>query len=58
MALVDMPGTLGRFSLRPGQAHDMKGVEPLIRTVSFDALLAPFRDISFRNALSGKGQGV
>ena len=29
-----------RFLLLPGQAHDMKGVAPLIRGVRFDALLA------------------
>ena len=40
MALVDALGNLVRFLLLPGQAHDMKGVAPLIRSVSFDALLA------------------
>lgn len=40
MALVDALGNLVRFLLLPGQAHDMKGVAPLIRGVSFDALLA------------------
>ena len=40
MALVDALGNLVRFLLLPGQAHDMKGVAPLIRDVSFDALLA------------------
>ena len=33
-------GNLVRFLLLPGQAHDMKGVAPLIKGVSFDALLA------------------
>lgn len=40
VALVDALGNLVRFLLLPGQAHDMKGVAPLIRDVSFDALLA------------------
>lgn len=40
MALVDARGNLMRFLLLPGQAHDMKGVAPLIKGVSFDALLA------------------
>ena len=40
MALVDALGNLVRFLLLPGQAHDMKGVEPLIKGVSFTALLA------------------
>jgi|TARA_B100000315_G_scaffold247317_1_gene275851 transposase len=31
---------LVRFVLLPGQRHDMMGVEPLIRDVQFDALLA------------------
>ena len=33
-------GNLVRSPLLPGQAHDMKGVGPLIKGVSFDALLA------------------
>jgi len=37
---VDALGNLVRFLLLPGQAHDMKGVAPLIRNVSFGALLA------------------
>ena len=40
VALVDALGNLVRFVLLPGQAHDMKGVAPLIRGVSFEALLA------------------
>ncbi len=40
VALVDAPGNLVRFLLLPGQAHDMKGVAPLINDVSFDVLLA------------------
>ena len=40
MALVDALGNLVKFLLLPGQAHDMKGVAPLIEGVSFDALLA------------------
>ena len=40
MALVDALGTLFDFLLLPGQAHDMKGVAPLIEGVDFDALLA------------------
>jgi Transposase and inactivated derivatives len=37
---VDALGNLVRFLMLPGQAHDMKGVAPLIRNVSFGALLA------------------
>ena len=40
MALVDALGNLVRFLLLPGQAHDMKGAAPLIKGVSFEALLA------------------
>jgi len=39
VALVDALGNLVRFLLLPGQAHDMKGVAPLIKEVSFGALL-------------------
>lgn len=37
---MDALGNLVRFLLLPGQAHDMKGVAPLICNVSFGALLA------------------
>ena len=37
---MDALGNLARFVLLPGQRHDTIGVEPLIREVSFDALLA------------------
>jgi transposase len=40
VALVDALGNLVRFLLRPGQAHDMKRVAPLIKDISFEALLA------------------
>ena len=40
VALVDALGNLIDFVLLPGQAHDMKGVEPLIDGVDFGALLA------------------
>ena len=40
VALVDAPGNMIRFLLLPGQAHDIKGVAPLIRNVAFGALLA------------------
>ena len=40
VALVDALGNLVRFLLLPGQAHDMRGVAPLIRDVPFGALLA------------------
>lgn len=40
MALVDALGNLVRFLLLPGQTHDMKGVAPLIKGISFGALLA------------------
>ncbi|MDO5757845.1 MAG: hypothetical protein Q4P24_10075 [Rhodobacterales bacterium] len=37
---MDALGNLARFLLLPGHAHDMKGVAPLIKGVSFDALPA------------------
>ena len=37
---MDALGSLIRFVLLPGQRHDTVGVEPLIRDVPFDALLA------------------
>ena len=40
VALVDSLGNLLRFMLLSGQAHNMKRVAPLIRGVSFEALLA------------------
>ena len=40
MALVDALGNLVRFVLLPGQRHDSIGVEPLIKDIDFDALLA------------------
>ena len=40
MALVDALGNLFDLVLLPGQAHDLKGVAPLIEEVAFDALLA------------------
>jgi transposase len=39
VALVDALGNLARFVLLPGQAHDLKGVEPLIEGVCFGAFL-------------------
>ena len=40
VALVDVLGNLIRFLLLPGQAHEIKGIAPLIKGVSFDALRA------------------
>jgi transposase len=40
VALVDALGNLVRFVLLPGQRHDSVGVEPLIKDIEFDALLA------------------
>lgn len=37
---MDALGSLIRFVLLPGQRHDTVGVEPLVRDVPFDALLA------------------
>ena len=37
---MDALGNLVRFLLLPGQAHDMKGDAPLIKSVSFDGLRA------------------
>jgi len=38
--LVDALGNLARFVLLPGQRHDSVGVEPLIKDIDFEALLA------------------
>jgi transposase len=38
--MVDALGNLARFVLLPGQRHDSIGVEPLIKDVEFEALLA------------------
>jgi transposase len=40
VALVNAFGNLVRFLLLPGQAHDMKGVAPLMKGFPFEALLA------------------
>ena len=40
VALVNVLGSLVCFLLLPGQAHEMKGAAPLIKGVSFTALLA------------------
>ena len=40
MALADALGNLVRFVLLPGQRHDSVGVEPLIKEIDFEALLA------------------
>lgn len=37
---MDALGNMVRFLLLPGQAHDLKGVAPLICNVAFGALLA------------------
>ena len=37
MALVDALGNLFDLILLPGQAHDLKGVAPLLEEVAFDA---------------------
>ena len=39
VALVDALGNLVRFVLLPGQRHDMVGAPPLIKNVTFGALL-------------------
>ena len=40
LALTDALGNLVRFVLLPGQRFDTVGVEPLIKGLSFDALIA------------------
>ena len=40
VALVDALGNLARFILLPGQRHDSVGVEPLIKDIDFEDLLA------------------
>ena len=39
-ALCDALGNLLKFALMPGQRHDSKGVEEMIRNPKFEALLA------------------
>jgi len=40
LALTDALGNLVRFVLLPGHRYDTVGVEPLIESLSFDALIA------------------
>jgi transposase len=40
VALTDALGNLARVILLPGQRHDSLGVEPLIKDIDFEALLA------------------
>ena len=40
VAMVDALGNLVRFVLLPGQRNDMVGVQPLIKDMTFGALLA------------------
>lgn len=40
LALTDALGNLVRFTLLPGQRYDTVGVAPLIKGLSFDALIA------------------
>ena len=40
LALCDALGNLLKFALMPGQRHDSKGVEEMIRNQKFEALLA------------------
>ena len=48
VALVDALGNLVRFVLRPGQAHELGAVEPLLAGATPEALLA---DKAFRCGL-------
>ena len=54
---MDALGHLVRFLLRPGQAHDLQGVAPLIDGVSFGALLGDkaFDADWLRDELSNRG---
>jgi transposase len=40
LAVVDALGNLVRFTLMPGQRHDIVGAEPILDGLDFDALLA------------------
>jgi transposase len=57
VALVDALGNLVRFILQPGQRNDIMGVNPLIKGISFDALLADkaFDADWLRKELNGRG---
>jgi len=57
VALVDALGNLARFVLLPGQRHDSVGVEPLIKGIAFEALLADkaFDSDSIRAELDHRG---
>ena len=41
LALTDAIGNLVDFRLMPGQAHDLRGAETLVRSLSAGRLLAP-----------------
>jgi transposase len=57
VALVDALGNLVRFVLLPGQRHDSIGVEPLIKSVDFEALIADkaFDNNALRAELNERG---
>jgi len=57
LTLTDALGNLVRFVLLPGNRYDTIGVEPLIRGLKFDALLAPSHGL-YHKSLPGNGQGV
>lgn len=54
---MDALGNLARFVLLPGQRHDSIGVEPLIKGVDFDALIADkaFDNNALRAELNERG---
>ena len=57
LALVDALGNLAKFMLLPGQRHDSIGVEPLLKDVVIDALIADkaFDTNAIRNKLDEQG---
>lgn len=57
LALVDALGNLAKFMLLPGQRHDSIGVEPLVKDVVIDALIADkaFDTNAIRNKLDEQG---
>jgi transposase len=57
VALVDALGNLVRFVLLPGQRHDSVGIEPLITSLDFEALIADkaFDNNALRAELNERG---
>jgi hypothetical protein len=60
LALTDALGNLVRFELLPGQRFDTVGVDPLIKGVDFDGLIADkaFDSDAIISGLNGRGAKI